>query len=262
MIGHDEPLQLILNQTNPAHVGRMLAYYGYFARARAKQIDILRSLEARLAALGHAIETKSARLQSLESETESRLADLQTARQRRRTALAAIRQELNSGNQSLSRLQGEAASLESLLQDLERLAKDFPADAQQPFANMRGHLTWPVRGRITETFGAPRVGGLHCNGISIEAGRGAKVRATYFGRVIYADWLQGQGLLVIVEHNGGFLSLYGHNEVLYKSAGDWVAPGDVIASLAEGEGANTLLYFEIRAGRKPLDPRPWFAPGG
>mgnify|MGYP000970551696 CR=1 FL=1 len=101
-----------------------------------------------------------------------------------------------------------------------------------------------------------------CNGLGITASRGAKVHAAYFGRVIYADWLQGQGLLLIVEHNDGYLTLYGHNEVLYKTVGDWVAPGDVIGSLAEGEGAAKELYFEVRAGRKPVDPRAWLAAGG
>ena len=91
----------------------------------------------------------------------------------------------------------------------------------------------------------------------IDAARGAKVRAPFFGRVVYADWLQGLGLLMIIGHSGGYMTLYGHAEVLYKSVGDWVAPGDVIAALSDSEGANPQLYFEIREGRKTVDPKLW-----
>ena len=100
-----------------------------------------------------------------------------------------------------------------------------------------------------------RKGKFH--GVMIETTRGAKVRAPYFGRVVYADWLQGLGLLLIIGHDGGYMSLYGHAEVLYKSVGDAVAPGDLIASLDDAEGKQPQLYFEIRQGRKPLDPRIW-----
>jgi septal ring factor EnvC (AmiA/AmiB activator) len=98
---------------------------------------------------------------------------------------------------------------------------------------------------------------MRWNGVLIEAARGAKVRAPYYGRVVYADWLQGLGLLIIIGHSGGYLSLYGHAEVLYKSIGDWVAPGDVIAALSDTDAGQPQLYFEIRQGRKPVDPNDW-----
>ena len=98
------------------------------------------------------------------------------------------------------------------------------------------------------------------NGVLIEAARGSKVRAPYFGRVIYADWLQGLGLLIIIGHTGGYMTLYGHAEVLYKSVGDRVAPGDVIASLSDAGSAAPHLYFEIREGRTPKDPKIWLKP--
>jgi septal ring factor EnvC (AmiA/AmiB activator) len=121
-------------------------------------------------------------------------------------------------------------------------------------------LPWPVLGRVTaryqeqQSISSP---GVRWNGEMIEAERGAKVRAPYFGRVVYADWLQGLGLLLIIGHSGGYMTLYGHAEVLYKSVGDWVAPGDVIAALSDGGAAAPQLYFEIRAGRKTVDPKTW-----
>ena len=104
-------------------------------------------------------------------------------------------------------------------------------------------------------------GDLRWNGVLIESARGARVRAPYFGRVVYADWLQGLGLLMIIAHSGGYLSLYGHAEVLYKSVGDWVSPGDVIAAMSDAPGPMPRLYFEIRHGRKPLNPQSWLEGG-
>ena len=112
-----------------------------------------------------------------------------------------------------------------------------------------------ARYQETRTNGAPTA--VRLNGVMIEAARGAKVRAPYFGRVVYADWLQGMGMLLIIAHSGNYLTLYGHSEVLYKAVGDSVAPGDVIAALSEAGGAVPQLYFEIREGRKPVDPKVW-----
>jgi septal ring factor EnvC (AmiA/AmiB activator) len=157
-------------------------------------------------------------------------------------------------------LKREEQAVESLVADLARVMQDYPVDATQSFDSMRGKLPWPVLGRVSARYQAPRdnsVGGVRWNGVMIEAGRGAKVRAAYFGRVVYADWLQGLGLLLIIAHSGGYMTLYGHAEVLYKSVGDWVAPGDVIASLNDTDGAAPQLYFEIREGRKTVDPKVW-----
>jgi septal ring factor EnvC (AmiA/AmiB activator) len=125
---------------------------------------------------------------------------------------------------------------------------------------MRGKLPWPVLGRVSAHYQAPRdstASGVRWNGVMIETARGAKVRAPFSGRVVYADWLQGLGLLMIIGHSGGYMTLYGHAEVLYKSVGDWVAPGDVIAALSDSDAAAPQLYFEIREGRKTVDPKLW-----
>jgi septal ring factor EnvC (AmiA/AmiB activator) len=260
-IGRQEQLKLLLNQAQPARVGRLLAYYGYFGRARAAQIHLIGAATERLVQLAVAIDAETLKLTRLESDNRTQLAALQRARRERSEAITQLSRQVSSGDRALVTLRQQAEALESLLQNLERVLKDFPVDSQVPFGAMKGHLTWPVHGRISTDFGASRGAALRWNGVTIDADRGAKVRAAYFGRVIYADWLQGLGLLLIVEHNGGFLSLYGHNEVLYKSAGDWVGPGDVISGLSDTEGAPAQLYFEIREGRRPLDPRTWFKPG-
>jgi septal ring factor EnvC (AmiA/AmiB activator) len=259
MIGRQEELKLLLNQSNPASLGRTLAYYGYFARERSDKIDTIQSQMMRLQQLVAQIDQETLQLKTLEIEGNHEVAALERARADRAAALAALTKQVASGNQELANLKREEQAVESLVADLARVMQDFPVDATQSFDRMRGKLPWPVQGRVTAHYQeqhANSAPGMRWNGEMIEAVRGAKVRAPYFGRVVYADWLQGLGLLLIIGHSGGYMTLYGHAEVLYKSVGDWVAPGDVIAALSDS-GAAPQLYFEIREGRKTVDPRVW-----
>jgi murein hydrolase activator len=260
LIGRQEELKLLLNQRNPASVGRTLAYYGYFARQRSSHIETIQDRELRLRQLVAEIDEQSSQLQTLESEANREMAAVQQARAERVDALAALSKQVTNGNQELANLKREEQAVESLVADLARVLQDFPVDATRGFDAMRGSLPWPVLGRVTAHYQqqhANSASGIRWNGEMIEAVRGAKVRAPYFGRVVYADWLQGLGLLLIIGHGGGYMTLYGHAEVLYKSVGDWVAPGDVIAALSDANGAAPQLYFEIRQGRKTVDPKDW-----
>ena len=259
MIGRQEELKLLLNQSNPASLGRTLTYYGYFAEQRSRKIKSIQNDEARLQQLVAEIERQTQELQKLQEDATQEIAGLQHARAERSVAVAALTKKLESGNQELGSLKREEQAVESLVADLTRMMQDFPTDPSQSFDHMRGKLPWPVSGRVSARYQAPREnsGGVRWNGVMIETERGAKVRAPFFGRVVYADWLQGLGLLMIVGHSGGYMTLYGHAEVLYKSVGDKVAPGDVIAGLSDTEGAKPQLYFEIREGRKTVDPKLW-----
>ncbi|HXP24642.1 MAG TPA: peptidoglycan DD-metalloendopeptidase family protein [Steroidobacteraceae bacterium] len=259
MIGRQEELKLLLNQSNPASLGRTLTYYGYFAEQRSQKIKSIQSNEERLQQLVEQIERQTQELQKLQDDATQEIAGLQHARAERAVAVAALTKQLESGNQELGNLKREEQAVESLVADLARMMQDFPTDPSQSFDRMRGRLPWPVLGRVSARYQAPREnsGGVRWNGVMIETERGAKVRAPFFGRVVYADWLQGLGLLMIVGHSGGYMTLYGHAEVLYKSVGDKVVPGDVIAGLSDTEGAKPQLYFEIREGRKTVDPKLW-----
>jgi murein hydrolase activator len=259
MIGRQEELKLLLNQSNPASLGRTLTYYGYFAEQRSQKIKSIQSDEARLQQLVAQIEQQTQELQKLQDDATQEIAGLQHARAERSVAVAALTRKLESGNQELGNLKREEQAVESLVADLARMMQDFPTDPSQSFDRMRGKLPWPVLGHVSARYQAPREnsGGVRWNGVMIETERAAKVRAPFFGRVVYADWLQGLGLLMIIGHSGGYMTLYGHAEVLYKSVGDKVAPGDVIASLSDTEGAKPQLYFEIREGRKTVDPKLW-----
>jgi len=259
MIGRQEELKLLLNQSNPVGLGRTLTYHGYFAQERSGKIDAIQSQMMRLQQLVAEIDQQSAQLENLENETSREMAGLEHARAVRAAALGALTREVASGNRELADLKREEQAVESLVADLARVMQDFPVDSTQSFDRMRGKLPWPVQGRVTAHYQqqhANSAPGMRWNGEMIEAVRGAKVRAPYFGRVVYADWLQGLGLLLIIGHSDGYMTLYGHAEVLYKSVGDWVAPGDVVAALSDS-GAAPQLYFEIREGRKTVNPRDW-----
>jgi murein hydrolase activator len=260
LIGRQEELKLLLNQSNPASLGRTLAYYGYFAEQRSRKIRSIQDDETRLQQLVAEIERQTRDLQTLEEDATKEIAGLQHARAERSVAVAALTKKLASSDQELGNLKREEQAVETLVADLARMLQDFPVDPSQSFDHMRGKLPWPVVGRLSTHYQAPRdnsAGGVRWNGVMIDTARGAKVRAAFYGRVVYADWLQGLGLLMIIGHSGGYMTLYGHAEVLYKSVGDWVAPGDVIAGLSDTEGANPQLYFEIREGRKTVDPKAW-----
>jgi murein hydrolase activator len=215
----------------------------------------------RLQALVVELEQTSAKLQALQADTAREVSGLQLARQARTEALAAVTKQVSSGGEELEILQRQEQAEESLVAELARVLQDFPVDKQESFDTLRGKLPWPVQGRMTVRYQDSRANGsqpaARWNGVLIESSRGAKVRAPYFGRVVYADWLQGLGLLLIIGHSGNYMTLYGHAEVLYKSVGDWVAPGDVIAALRDTGGAAPQLYFEIRDGRKTVDPKSW-----
>lgn len=261
MMGPQQEIKLLLNQTDARRLGRMLTWEGYFSRARAAHIATIDAELAQLNSLTEQIEAQSTRYQLLAADAGQELAALLKARAARTTLLATLAGQVRSADQQLAKLKREEAAVESLLADLASVIQDFPTESKTGFGALRGKLPWPVSGRLSARYHELRAdsaqGGIRWNGVMIEAAKGAKVRAPYFGRVIYADWLQGLGMLMIISHSGGYMSLYGHAEVLYKSVGDSVSPGDLIAALPDAGGDTAPLYFEIRQGRKPVDPKLW-----
>jgi septal ring factor EnvC (AmiA/AmiB activator) len=260
LIGSEEPLKLLLNQQDLARAGRMFVYYSYFSRARAQDIDRVNAALGEIGRVDQALAAEETHLRELESERQLQLSELEQARQQRSRVLANLQIESRSRVQSLERLQRQKAGLEKLLHDLQRAVPSYPTNGQDAFARLRGKLAWPVSGRVLAHFGDTRAGGIKWDGLRIATERGSPVRAVSDGRVIYADWLSGLGLLAIVDHGNGYLSLYGHNERLLKAAGDRVAAGEAIAAAGDSGGQDSPeLYFEIRRAGKPIDPRPWFA---
>jgi septal ring factor EnvC (AmiA/AmiB activator) len=259
LIGRQEPLKLLLNQQDPAVAGRMFAYYSYFGHARAGQIRLIENDVQRLAELEGELEAEDQQLALLEKQQRAQLHALEQARAQRTQVLANLETRSHTRSQNLERLRAQQAGLETLLRELRAAMERFPVEGNAAFARLRGRLAWPVSGRVVARFGEARAGGVRWDGVLVATERGAPVKAVCEGRVIYADWLPGLGLLAIVDHGDGYLSLYGHNEHLYKAAGERVAAGDTIAAAGDSGGRpRPELYFEIRKGGKPVDPRPWF----
>jgi septal ring factor EnvC (AmiA/AmiB activator) len=259
MMGRSEPLKLLLNQRNPAQFQRNLTYYGYFGRDRAAKIEVITRNIAQIDELAAKIEQEDRELAQLEVERQKKAQDLDNARKQRGRALANLEAASRSRGAQLKRLQQQQQQLEKLLADLRRATEATPFDPNDPFGKLRGRLSWPVAGRLETTYGETVAGGFRSNGIEIATDRGANVRAVHEGRVIYADWLSGRGLLIILDHGNGYLSLYGHNEQLFKQAGATVRAGDVIAAAGDSGGRSKPgLYFEIRRDGKPVNPSGWF----
>jgi len=262
--GREEQLKVLLNSEDPATLGRMMSYYGYLGRARAARIAAIEEDAARLEAIDESLAAETARLASLEEDRRREALALESARGTRQKALGELQARIQKGSGELKELKANAASLEDLLARLRAALEDFDSEDfvgkngdRRAFSDVRGRLAWPAHGKLLASFGEARAGGLRWNGLLVGTHGGADVRAPYFGRVVYADWLPGLGLLLILDHGGGYLSLYGHNDRLYKGVGDRVRPGDVLAASQNEGGGRPELYFEIREGARPLDPRPW-----
>lgn len=258
MSGRQEQFKILLSQDDPAAFGRMLVYYSYFGRARAAKIAEVQELVAALEVAAVEEGAERDRLAALEADSRRELSSVDAARVERSRALRAMNAQIRTRSDSIAKLKREAAALEKLIADLRKTMQDLPPTGGQAFEKVRGRLAWPVPGRLTARFGQSRGGGLKWNGVMIESNRGAEVRALYDGRVAYADWLPGMGLLLIVDH-GGYMSLYAHHEQLYKAAGDRVEGGEVIGTVGDSGGRSQPgLYLEIRRGAKAIDPVPWF----
>jgi len=259
MSGSQEKIKLLLNQRDPATLGRVMTYYGYLNNYRAGNIETVTARIRELAELRSQVAAEEARLSDLAKRQDQELRKLGQAQDERATLLAALKNKLAAEGREIEGLAAQEKDLARLIAELTSILSDYPISSEEPFSEHRGQLTWPVAGTLLQDFGQPRVGGrLKWNGVVFAAPRGREVRSVYHGRVAFSDWLAGLGLLVIVDHGEGYMTLYGYNETTLKNAGDWVAPGDVIATVGDSGGqAQPALYFEIRKGKLPVNPRRW-----
>lgn len=268
MNGRGEQLKLMLNQQDPAQLGRVLHYYGYFGRARAARIAQIEDQLQHLALLAERIDAQMAHLREIEAEHAREANNLSAARQRRARALKQLESKLENNNTRLQKMQSDARALERLVSELRR-AMEEAAKAQpkpkggkaQPAPVGRGQWPWPVKGEVLVRFGQQRAGGpLRWQGMVIGAAPGTAVRAPANGRVLYSDWLPGLGLLMVLDHGNGLMSLYGHNEQLFRKVGDTVSAGEVLGDVGDtGVEGRTGIYLEIRTGKRPVDPLNWLS---
>lgn len=258
-MGRNEKLKLMLNQQDPALSGRVMVYYDYLNKIRLKEIskinlDLqqLQDLEAQRRKETVVLEEK------LERRKLERTVLLKTKAERK-ALLVKIKGQFASKKQQLSRYKASEKRLKSLISSLQQTMDDFPFEegAVKEFAKLKGKLPWPTKGKLIKKFGAQR-SDSKWDGVLIRASEGANIRVVTRGRVVYADWLRGYGLLTIIDHGKGYMTLYAFNQSLYKSVGDWVEAGTIIAAVGQSGGqTDTGLYFGIRKKGKPVDPVKW-----
>ncbi len=281
-------LKIVFNQQDPTLAGRNLSYYGYFNRAHLAHISQITASLAELETLEQTTQTQTQHLTQVQSETERTRQQLEASRKKRSTILVALSSEIQSKEQHLQQLLEDERGLERLLKrlrDAQKRAKPTPpksakptkptkpgqsAPAEEPrdvarpdpksaFGRLQGQLDWPTQGTLVARYGTSRkLGTSRWQGVLISAPEGAEVRAVSRGKVVFADWMRGFGLLIIIDHGDGYMTLYGQNQAVNKGVGALVNVGDVIASVGDSGGQMSPgLYFEIRRDGVPVNPAAW-----
>ncbi|MCG5547169.1 murein hydrolase activator EnvC family protein [Halorhodospira halochloris] len=257
--GEDAQLKMLLNETDPGTAQRLLAYYDYFHEARTERIEDLLEQISSLIDMRRELNAERSELLALEESVTDERDNLREKRAQRDRYRQELEQRIAERGRSAQQLEADVAEQESLLEELRQRLEDIPEDLDiDNLAEARGSLPWPVEGDVEAEFGESRGGGLERTGIIISASRESEVVAVGPGRVVFSDWLRGLGLLVIIDHGEGFMTLYGHNEALYVELGDWINAGDRIATVgSSGARQAPGLYFEIRRGDEPQNPITW-----
>ncbi|MDD5410144.1 MAG: peptidoglycan DD-metalloendopeptidase family protein [Methylobacter sp.] len=285
-MGQQEKLKLLLNQQDPALSSRMMVYYDYLNRARAKKLASIEESMQHLELLGKQEQEETQLLEkNLEQKKLEQMA-VDSVREQRAQLLAQLSNDFSWNEKQIDRLKESESKLKDLISSLQQSTDDVASETVQEmelpkveddleakddstkdkndfpelkgdFSSLKGQLPWPIKGRVANRFGSARAEGTW-EGVLIDAKEGAEIRAVNRGKVVYADWLRGYGLLTIIDHGKGYMTLYAFNQSLYKKIDERVEAGDVIASVGQSDGRSQPgLYFEIRKKGKPIDPLEW-----
>ena len=259
--GKQSRTRLVLNQDEPGKIGRMLAYYDYINRAEVEKIAGLREALTRLETLQQPIDAELARIAGLQQEQQEILSQLEQQRVSRSELLLQIASRIDDSESALQERQQNRRDLQTLIEKLADVLADIPDDLEShaAVAQQKGRLPMPIKGPVRHAFGQDRGSELNWQGWLIGADAGAEVKAVAYGRVAFADWLRGYGLLIIIDHGDGYMTLYGHNESLLHDAGNWVDAGETISTVGSNPGSGQGLYFELRRNGKAVDPAAWLA---
>lgn len=251
-------LKLILNQQDVSQWNRMLVYYRYLAQAQLQLIEQTQITLTKLADTEQRAQQQRDHLVQLRREQTQHQKRLSNMRLERHQLMRRINQTIDSKSKRLRQLVADRRRLQRTIERLER-ANQWHNIARIKFAKLKGKLPRPTRGKLIALFGTKiRQSELTWSGDLLRAPQGRVVHAVAAGKVIFADWLPGYGLLLIISHGQGYMTLYGRNHTLYKKVDDIVAVGDKIASVGKTGGyKRSALYFAIRHNAKAIDPRPW-----
>lgn len=258
-LGRESRLKLVLNQDSPALLSRTLAYYDYFSRSQVAQISELKQVLLTLDAMQANINVELSAIDEVQRSQQAVLDEMTDQRNQRQAVIESLASQIDTDETRLAELQRDRLDLEALLEKLSNVLADIPSDLgqRQDPADLRGKMPMPVKGRVKYAYGQPRTAGLHWQGWLIDTDVGKEVKTVAYGRVAYSDWLRGYGLLMIIDHGDGFMSLYANNESLLREVGEWVEAGGSISTVGSSPLSGKGLYFEIRKNGKAMDPAVW-----
>jgi len=258
MLGREQYLKMILNQQDPETIDRYITYYHYLSSAR---ITLIKSIQTTLQSIQETktrVEKQTQKLLSLKAQQTAERQKLFNQRGRRHKLLAKLSSSISTQQQKLKKLYSDKAALENVIK-LIREERYFYTPGKN-FTKARGKLAWPIRhATITQGFNVLMAGGrMRTTGILLKAPLGTPIHAIFKGKVVFANWLRGYGLLIIVQHGKSFMTLYAHIESLYVKLNQMVQPGEMIATVGNSGGyKQSALYFEMRHSGKVLNPFVW-----
>tara|TARA_B100000427_G_scaffold168491_1_gene140015 strand:+ start:5271 stop:6419 length:1149 start_codon:yes stop_codon:yes gene_type:complete len=260
-IGKYNHIKLLLNQDDLTQINRVIAYHDYDNYARSNRIKNLNDNLTRIKILEKEINDENNNLEILNNKYQYKLNNFNEIRKKRLNSIVEIKNYIKNQNIELLLLKENERDLARLLNKIKLNNKNITNYNENniSFIQKKGKLVWPVKGKLLKKYGVQKkITGLKWQGVLIGANHGSKVHAISDGKVVFADWFKNYGLLVIIDHNNDYLSLYGHNQQLLKVAGDSVKAREIIASVGDSGGQNnSALYFEIRKGKKTLNPSQW-----
>lgn len=262
MEGDAPAVKVLLNEIDPDRIARTMTYYEYLSKDTVTRLEAFRKSLQELKDTRAAVQATRVELARTEENVASRQEQLTESREQRQQTLAALNADIRNRLSEREELEADRKRLEKLLAEVQQAINNIPSpNESQPFASLRDKLPWPAQGKVLSGYGDRYADGkLRRNGLLIRTEEEAEVRAIHYGRVVFANWLRGFGLITIIDHGDGYMTLYGHSSSLFTSPGDWVAAGEPIALAGRTGGTDSpALYFEVRHNGKPDNPGRWLA---
>ena len=257
-MGNQARLQLLLTQRDPDTLDRTLRYYDFVNDALKHDMQQFRAKLAALSGTERELSDTEKDMVAKRAELKREVTALQASRDKRKLALVALKKALGSDKNRLKQLSLDQKRLQAVLDEIEK-SLNFASLVKENknFSELKGKLPWPLKGRVKRNYGTVQ-NNIRYDGIWINARSASSVKAVHHGRVVFSDWLRGYGLVLIIDHGSGYMSLYGYNQSLLLETGDWVSAGDTIAPVGNSGGrTDNGLYFAVRYKGKSSNPRRW-----
>jgi murein hydrolase activator len=262
MEGDAPAVKVLLNEIDPDKIARTMTYYEYLSRDTVERLEAFSANLKQLKATRKEVQEGRQRLARLEEDVADRQQKLAASKEQRQQTLASLKADIKSRLNEREQLEADRQRLEKLLREVEQAIADIPSPNESaPFKSLRNKLPWPASGKITSNFGDRYAKGkLSHTGMLINTPEASEIKAVHYGRVVFANWLRGFGLITIVDHGDGYMTLYGHSSSLFTSPGDWIDAGEPIALAGRTGGTDEpAVYFEIRHKGQPVNPTRWLS---